>query len=32
MAYSESVEVRERIKYVHKPREVYRLPEIDFDC
>jgi hypothetical protein len=23
-------EVKERIKYVHKPKEIYRLPEIDF--
>jgi hypothetical protein len=31
MAYNEVVEVNERVKYVHKSREVYRLPEIDFN-
>jgi hypothetical protein len=31
MAYNEVVEVSERVKYVHKSREVYRLPEIDFN-
>lgn len=31
MTFNEVVEVKERVKYVHKPREVYRLPEIDFN-
>ena len=28
--YNEVAEKKERIKYVHKPKEVYRLPEIEF--
>ncbi len=31
MTFNEVVEVKERVKYVHKSREFYRLPEIDFN-
>ena len=31
LTFNEVVEVKERDKYVHKPREVYRLPEINFN-
>jgi hypothetical protein len=31
LIFNEVVEVKERVKDVHKPREVCRLPEIDFN-